>query len=315
MRPNEGNPEEPVVSIIVVSFNTREMTLECLRSIQRETPDTAFEVLFIDNRSSDGSFEAVSAEFDDDPRFVLESSEENLGFAGANNHMARLARGRFVLLLNPDTVVLDRAVEKLVEFAERFPGNGIWGGRTIFEDGSLNPTSSWGWYGIWTQICYTFGLSFLFPGIRFFNLRAYPGWDRTGIREVGVVTGCFFLITRDLWNRLEGFDPEFFMYGEEADLCQRSRKFGAKPIVSGEPTIVHHTGASETNQVGKMTKLLDGEVRLLRRHASGFGFAMHVLLIKLRILIRATADLAARATAGAARLAWAARRRLAAECA
>ena len=280
-----------MVSIIVVSFNTRDMTLECLRSIRRETPDTSFEVLFIDNCSTDGSFEAVSEEFGHDSRFVLESSNENLGFAGANNHMARIAKGRFLLLLNPDTVVLDRAIEKLVEFAEQFPDNGVWGGRTLFEDGTLNATSSWGWYGIWTQACYTFGLSYLFPGIKIFNYRAYPGWDRTGIREVGIVTGCFFLITRDLWDKLEGFDPEFFMYGEEADLCQRSRQFGAKPIVSGEPTIVHHTGASETNQVGKMTKLLDGEVRLLRRHASGFRFPLHLLLIKMRILIRATADL------------------------
>ena len=140
-RPAPTDDRDPVVSIVVVSYNTREMTLECLRSIVRETPDLPYEVLFIDNQSTDGSWEAVETKFSGDPRFVLRSSEENLGFAGANNEMAKDARGEFVLLLNPDTVVLDRAIEKLVAFAREHPDNGIWGGRTVFEDGSLNATS------------------------------------------------------------------------------------------------------------------------------------------------------------------------------
>jgi len=127
----ESSPDatnDPVVSIIVVSYNTREMTLECLRSIVRETPDLTYEVLFIDNQSTDGSWEAVESEFGTDPRFILRLSDKNLGFAAANNEMAKDATGDYILLLNPDTVVLDRAIEKLVQFAGEYPDNSIIGG-------------------------------------------------------------------------------------------------------------------------------------------------------------------------------------------
>ena len=129
------------VSIIVVSYNTREMTLACLRSIVAETTRVEYEVLVIDNCSTDGSFEAVRDEFGNDTRFHISLAGENLGFAGGNNELAKRAHGKYLLLLNPDTVVLDRAIEELLEFAEENPKNGIWGGRTIFADGSLNPTN------------------------------------------------------------------------------------------------------------------------------------------------------------------------------
>ena len=291
MEPDPRQAKTPDVSIIVVSYNTKEMTLECLRSIREQTTNRSFEVLFIDNDSSDGSFEAVREEFSEDARYRIEASTENLGFAGANNHLAREARGRYLLLLNPDTVVLDRAIDQLCDFADSRPENGIWGGRTVFSDRTLNSANCWGWYGIWPQICSAFGLTFTFPGSRLFNPRAYPTWDRSGVREVGIVTGCFFLITRELWERLGGFDPEFFMYGEEADLCQRARSLGARPIVSGLPTIIHHSGASEHCEAGKRIKLLDGEIRLLRRHTSKPTFQLHLALIRLGILNRAFCDL------------------------
>ena len=115
MEPDQKQAETPDVSIIVVSYNTKEMTLECLRSIREQTTNRSFEVLFIDNDSSDGSFEAVREEFSDDARYRIEASTENLGFAAGNNHLAREARGRYLLLLNPDTVVLDLSLIHISE--------------------------------------------------------------------------------------------------------------------------------------------------------------------------------------------------------
>lgn len=284
---NKEISESPTVSIVVVSYQTRDMTVECLRSIVRETSNVSFEVLFIDNQSDDGSFEAVEAEFGGDSRFRISRSKVNLGFAGANNHLARDAQGEFILLLNPDTVVLEGAIEKLISFARSRRGNGIWGGRTVFADGRLNPTNCWGDWSMSTLVFHAIGLVRLFPRSRLFNPRCYPEWDREGIREVAIVTGCWFLIDANLWRDLEGFDPEFFMYGEEADLCLRARAEGARPLVSGIPTIIHHGGASETTVEGKQVKLLDGEIRLLRRHWGGFRFAFALKLIETRILLRA----------------------------
>jgi GT2 family glycosyltransferase len=131
---------KPDVSIIVVSYGTREMTLECLRSIKEDTGGTDHEVIVVDNNSSDGSPGAIAAEF---PRFRLMVQSTNLGFAAACNLAAVDARGEYLLLLNPDTVVQGSAIDRLLLFARGRPEAGIWGGRTVFADGKLNPMSCW----------------------------------------------------------------------------------------------------------------------------------------------------------------------------
>jgi GT2 family glycosyltransferase len=217
----------------------------------------------VDHHSHEGSADAIAAEF---PGVVLMRSEVNLGFAGANNLAARGATGEFLLLLNPDTVVLGRAVERLVAFAESRPEAGIWGGRTVFADGSLNPTSCWAKPTPWSLLCLGTGLSSVMRRSRVFNPEGYGGWQRDAVREVDIVTGCFLLIRRSLWERLGGFDPAFFMYGEEADLCLRARALGARPVITPEATIVHYGGASERVRADKMVRLLTAKVLLLKRH-------------------------------------------------
>lgn len=251
-------------TIVVVSFNTREMTLACLRSIFAQTARTPFDVIVVDNQSLDCSADAIEEEFGG--RVTLIRSTVNLGFAGANNLAARRAKGDFLLLLNPDTVVLDRAIDRLLAFAEEHPAAGIWGGRTVFADGSLNPSSCWRRPTLWSLLCQASGLSSLFRRSSVFNPEAMGGWKRDTVREVDIVTGCFLLIRRSLWERLGGFDPAFFMYGEEADLCLRARALGIRPIVTPEATIVHHGGASETVRADKMVRLLQAKVLLIRRH-------------------------------------------------
>ena len=136
----------PVLSIIVVSYNTREMTLACLQSISEQT-QLPHEVIVIDNRSDDGSADAIAAAF---PDHRLIRAERNLGFAAANNLAAREARGDFLLLLNPDTLVLRGALDRLVAFARKRPEARIWGGRTLYADGRLNPGSCWGRITPWS---------------------------------------------------------------------------------------------------------------------------------------------------------------------
>ena len=281
---------DPLVSIIVVSYETREMTLECLRSVVRETTDLPFEILVIDNDSKDGSHQAIDEEFGGDSRFIIEKSEDNLGFAGANNEMAKQARGRYVLLLNPDTVVLDNAIGRLLAFAQEHPENRIWGGRTLFDDGSLNPTSCWGEYTLWSQFCRYAGLTHLAPDSPIFNTRGYGGWQRDSVREVGVITGCFLMIEKDDWDLLGGFDPEFFMYGEEVDLCLRGRARGFRPIMSPDATIIHHGGASEKVRVEKLIRLCNAELRLLDRHWPSWKRPFASGLLKSGVLLRATAS-------------------------
>lgn len=254
---------DPVLTIIVVSYNTREMTLACLRSVRDETR-TPYELIVVDNTSSDGSAEAIAAEF---PDIRLMAETENHGFAKANNLAAEKARGEYILLLNPDTVVLDGALDKLLAFARRRPEARIWGGRTVFGDHSPNPASAWRKMDLWNLFCRATGLTGIFPNSPVFNSEAYGGWDRMSERAVDIVTGCLFLITRADWERLGGFDPAFFMYAEEADLCLRAaRDLGARPRTTPEAVIVHHGGASEKVRADKMVRLLKARRELIRRH-------------------------------------------------
>ena len=251
------------VTVIVVSFNTREMTVECLRSIIAETHTASFEVIVVDNNSHDGSPEAIRREF---PQFTLVALKENIGFARANNIAAARACGRRILLLNPDTLVLDGAIDRLMRFADETPSYQVWGGRTVYSDRTLNPKSCWRRITLWSLACSTLGLSRLFPNSAILNFEAYGGWERDTVRHVDIVTGCFFLIDRQLWQRLGGFDPAFFMYGEEADLCHRARQLGARPAITPTATIVHYVGASDTIFLEKRVKVLKGRMTLIRKH-------------------------------------------------
>lgn len=128
----------PLLSILIVSYNTKEMTIECIASVFEQTRLRPIELIVWDNASSDGSPDAIGELFGD--RIQLIKSDKNLGFAAANNRAAELALGDRLLLLNPDTVILNGAIDHLAAFADRFPLSGIWGGRTLSKDRTLDPS-------------------------------------------------------------------------------------------------------------------------------------------------------------------------------
>jgi len=252
----------PAVSIIVVSYNTRQLTLECLRSVVAET-EIPYELIVVDNASSDGSAEAIAREF---PEICLMAEKENHGFAKANNIAVARARGEYILLLNPDTVVLDSAIDKLVAFARAKPEAKIWGGRTLHGDRTLNNTCCLPRITLWRVFCRAAGLTALSRNHRFFS-EAYGGWDMNDVRPVDIVTGCFLLISRSLWDDLGGFDLTYFMYGEEADLCLRATKqFGAHPHFTPDAQIIHYGGASQPVKADMFVRLLKAKMTLIRHH-------------------------------------------------
>ncbi len=268
------------LSIIIVSYNTRDMTLACLRSVYDQTRDTAFEILVVDNASTDGSADAIAAEF---PQVRLWARDDNLGFAGGNNFAAQHATGDWLLLLNPDTVVLDGAIDKLVAFAEQRqaadPAYGIFGGRTLFADGTLNATSCWAKPTLWSLFCLASGLSAVFRRAPWAFSEELRGWARDTVREVDIVTGCFLLLRSGLWGQLRGFDLSFFMYGEEADLCLRARRLGARGVICPDATIVHYGGASEPVRGDKLVRIFTAKIQLVRKHWSPTSASLGITLL------------------------------------
>ncbi len=286
-------PHHIDVSILVVSYNTKELTLACLNSIASQTRDVSYEVIVVDNASHDGSAELIQSH----PAVTkLIALDDNIGFAQANNLAATEAVGEHLLLLNPDTVVIDRAIDRLVGFARCCPAAGIWGGRTLFADGALNPASFWGRMTPWNLFCRASGLTGVFANTTLFNGEAVGGDRRETIRYVDIVSGAFLLIERGLWQKLRGFDPQFFMYGEEADLCLRAQEFGAAPLVTPEATIIHYGGASEKAREDKMVRLLSAKALLIKRHfAPGtrrLGLTLNALWPLTRFLVFTVAGIA-----------------------
>lgn len=278
------------VSILIISYNTRDLTLACIDSVLRETAGVAFELIVVDNASHDGSAQAIAARF---PQVKLLAPDQNLGFARANNLASEHAAGQFLLLLNPDTVVLGGAIQKAVEFARSRPDADIVGGRTFFADMSLNRTSCHGRPTPWSLFCMGTGLASVFRGSNVLNPEGLGAWPRDTVREVDVVTGCFLLIKRDVWRRLAGFDESFFMYGEDTDLCVRARKSGGRCYISPDVRLIHYGGQSEAVRADKMVRLFRAKVQLFEKHwtprAVPFGIAMLKLIALTRMIAWAAA--------------------------
>ncbi|WP_210530369.1 glycosyltransferase family 2 protein [Rubellimicrobium arenae] len=267
---------DPDVSVLIISYNTRDLTCAALRSLAAGTT-APHEVIVVDNASEDGSASRIRQEF---PGVRLMALPANIGFGPGNNLAAQASRAPYLLLLNPDTVVLPGAVDALLAFARRRPAARIWGGRTIFQDGRLNPTSCWRRMTLWSVICRSLGLSASWPASNLANPEAYPRFGRDHEREVDIVTGCFFLIERSLWDDLGGFDPAFFVYGEEADLCLRARAFGARPTFTPAATIVHLNGQSQQDGPREI-QLFAARIRLARKHFPVWQQPIAVALIRL----------------------------------
>ncbi|MFX0139592.1 MAG: glycosyltransferase family 2 protein, partial [Candidatus Hodarchaeota archaeon] len=205
---------------------------------------------------SDNTVQSVKMEY---PQVKLIASKNNNGFAKGNNIAAETATGEYLLLLNPDTIVLDGAIEKLLKFARRNPDSGIYGGRTIFPDGSLN-RSCYSKMTLWSLICSIIGFTKIFSFSTFFNPIPYGSWKYNTTRYVDIISGCFLMIKKEIWEKLEGFNPLFFMYAEEVDLCLRAKKIGYTPQFYPKAEIVHYRGASETNRADKIIKIYKGEL-------------------------------------------------------
>jgi GT2 family glycosyltransferase len=271
------------VAVLIVSYNTRERTLACVRSVLAHPPAAATEIVVVDNDSADGSADALELEF---PTVRVVRSGGNLGFATAVNLGARLSSADYLLLLNPDTIVLPGALAALLGFARAHPEHGLYGGRTFREDGELDPSSCWGAPTLWSLTCFALGLSTAFAGSPVFDPESLGRWQRDTVREVPVVTGCLLLVSRGDFERIGGMDERFFLYGEDAEFSLRATRAGMRPVIVPEAAIVHAVGASTGARGRKMTMVLAGKVTLLRSAWSPLRARLGVGLLGAGVLLR-----------------------------
>jgi len=254
------------VAVIIVTYNSEEEISACLESVFSERDRVNQQVIVVDNGSGDGTVAVVRENF---PEVELLLPGKNLGFAAGVNYGVKHSDAEFVLLLNPDTVIRRNAIDVVVGFARANPGHGLYGGRTLKPDGSLEPSSCWGAPSLWSMFLFAFGFTTLAPRSRWLDPESLGNWQRDSVREVGVVTGCFLLATRTVWDELDGFDERYFMYGEDADLAIRARKAGYHPVICPDAELVHEVGKSSDTPVEKTLLLYRGKASLVRQQWSG----------------------------------------------
>lgn len=235
-----ADAERPVLSVVVLSWNTKELTLACLRALHAETPKHAREIVVVDNASHDGSADAIAAEF---PGVILARNAENVGYSGGNNQGARLATGRFLCLLNSDTEVAAGALDQLVDWLVEHPEYGMAAPRLVNPDGSVQ-RACMAFPGPFTALCYDTWLGRFPPG-KWVDDRYYMrGFDHLHSRDVDQPPGACCVIDRQEYLDGGGLDEELWLFFNDVDICRRLWKRGRKIRYVAEAEVMHHCGAS-----------------------------------------------------------------------
>lgn len=254
------------LSIIILCWNDQAVIGNCLRSIYASTHSTEFEVIVSDNGSTDGSIAFIRKNY---PQVRVLENGGNLRFAKANNVGIQASRGQYVLILNPDTLIHEGTLDKLIAFADARPNVGAFGCKVVNVDGSYQesgrplPSLLSPWI---TAFCVR-RLGYLSD---LFLSDTYVGWKGQIQREVGYLSGCFILVRGDLLRQIGGFDEQFFYYYEDIDLCHRIWEAGYSIMYTPSMTITH-IGGQSTKARFPMAFALDSQVTLYRYYYKYYG--------------------------------------------
>lgn len=264
------------LSVVIVNWNTRDLLADCLRSVYDAVENLSFEVFVVDNASTDGSAAMVRERFLD-ARLI--ENAENVGFARANNQAIAQATGEYVLLLNPDTVVLGDAILQLAAFLDQCRDYGVAGAQLLNADGTEQ--DSWGWY----------------PDLRaeiplLYRLRAHPRARSTSVESVGMLTvldvpwvsGACLMFRRRIYEEIGGLDEAFWLYTEETDWCYRARRAGHGVALVTSAKVRHlRRAASRQRMVVSMLWYYQSRVRFVAKHHGRLAAMMTKALLRAKV--------------------------------
>ena len=269
-----------LLSTIIVTYNTREMTLDCLRSLLADTQNLEHEIFIVDNASTDGTLDAIRKEF---PHVHLIANTDNKGFGAANNQAMRIATGKYFLLLNSDAFPRAGAIPTLIKELESQPNVALIGPKLLNPDGSMQlscfkfPSPARAWIeNTW--------LSALCSRNQF--LGDYRNWPHNSARHVDWLIGACMLLRREVFEKIGGFDERFFMYAEESDWQLRMKKAGYRIAFTPAAQVMHLAGASTDPSKPKKEKSLINEhffhsldLYTLKHHGNGGLFLLRSAMV------------------------------------
>jgi N-acetylglucosaminyl-diphospho-decaprenol L-rhamnosyltransferase len=236
-----------MISVVIVSYNTRDILRNCLQALFEHSKGIDMEVFVVDNDSHDGSADMVKNDF---PTVLLTANSQNLGFAAANNQAFPLAKGNYIILLNPDAYIRPLSIQNCVTFMDKTPDCGLCGGKIISPAGNLEPSAR-RFPSALSKLLMLSGLRGKFPHSPILNYYEFGGFAHDKPMEVDWVPGTFTIVSKKMLDEIGVFDERFYIYYEETDLCMRAKKAGWKIFFIPDAAVTHIGGASSKTRKDK----------------------------------------------------------------
>ena len=265
------------LSVIIVSYNVRHFLEQCLHSVRKASEKTDCEIFVVDNNSADGSCSMVIRQF---PEVKLIRNLYNAGFSVANNQAIRLSSGKFILLLNPDTLVEEDTFSRCIAFMDGIPDAGALGVKMINGSGKLLPESKRALPSPGTAFFKMSGLTFLFPRSRLFNRYYLGNLDSSTTSQAEIISGAFMFIRKEALDKTGLLDEAFFMYGEDIDLSYRLLKAGYKNYYFPEVKIIHYKGEStRKGNINYIIHFYNAMLIFVKKHylENGYGGFFYII--------------------------------------
>lgn len=246
-------------SIVIISFNTKNLLVECLKSIIRSMADQKFkyEIIVVDNASKDGTVTAIK-----NYNLKIIQNKQNLGFSKANNIGVKHAAGKYILFLNPDTIIYKGSIEKIIDFMENNKGVGAATCKILLPNGELDDACHRGFPTPWSSLTHFTGLSKIFPKSKLFSGYNLGGSNLNEIHQIDACCGAFVIVRREAGEEIGWWDEDFFWYGEDLDFCYRLKRKGWRVYFVPTCKILHHKGVSGgIKSISKYLTKADEETR------------------------------------------------------
>jgi O-antigen biosynthesis protein len=265
------------LSVIIVNYNVKYFLENTIRSVKESVKGLSYEIIIIDNASRDGSMEHVLSKFND-LNYIY--NESNLGFAKANNQGLRIAKGDFLLILNPDTIVKEMSVNYLIDYMKKNPKTGLATCKIIGPEGTLDASCHRSFPTIWNSFCHLSGLSSIFPNSKLFASYNLLYLDDDRITEVDAVSGSFMLVRRELIDKGVLMPEDYFMYGEDIDFCYQIKKQGYKIEYVPIADVIHYRGQSSKKDKIKLRKYFFDSMKIFvkKNYTSKYSFFFKFIL-------------------------------------
>lgn len=271
------------VSVVIVNYRVKYFLEQTILSTQEALNGLKGEIIVIDNDSGDDSIEYLKSKFKD---VIFIENAANVGFARANNMGFDIASGKYTLILNPDTIIGEKTIHDCIGWYKSHPDCGGIGVMMIDGNGNFLPESKRAFPTPWVSFCKIFGLSSIFPYSKYFAKYHLRYLDKSKPHQIDILAGAFIFIKTDILKRCNGFDTDFFMYGEDIDLSYRITELGYRNYYIPTP-IIHYKGESTKKNSMKYVRVFyEAMLIFFKKHYPHYG-KVYSLLIKFAIVLRA----------------------------